>query len=155
MEVGSVCSLLACPYLAGKSIPSPASEPTLGFQCILKTSWDIQPPGLNNYWTSGLSVHCWISLTEACMSLFFFFWEFILLSAVCYFRELYYSSQRPVPWGLVPGPHCYWEVTGLLVVRASGREFSRKGYGTLFVFAPFLNTLFWHRLKGIRPSVTR
>lgn len=38
MEVGSICSLLACPYLAGKSIPSPASEPTLGFQCILKTS---------------------------------------------------------------------------------------------------------------------
>lgn len=38
MEVGSFRSLLACPYLAGKSTPSPALGPTLGFQCILKTS---------------------------------------------------------------------------------------------------------------------
>lgn len=76
MEVGSFCSLPACPYLAGKSIPSLATEPTLGFQYILKTSRDIQPHGLNNYWISGLPVHCWISWTEACK--FFFFWEFTL-----------------------------------------------------------------------------
>lgn len=37
-EVGSFRFLLACPYLAGKSTPSPALGPTLGFQCILKTS---------------------------------------------------------------------------------------------------------------------
>jgi hypothetical protein len=48
MNEGSLLCLLD---FVGKSIPSPLLEPTsLGFQSILKISYDIQPCGLSNYW---------------------------------------------------------------------------------------------------------
>lgn len=40
-----------------------------GFQYILKTSWDMEHRGLNNYWILKLlsgDSHCWTSWTTAC-----------------------------------------------------------------------------------------
>lgn len=54
-EVLFLCLLVLT--LTGKSILSLALEPTsLRFPCVLKTSWNIQPCGLNNFCILGLSV---------------------------------------------------------------------------------------------------
>lgn len=57
LEWKRLCSLPACPYLVNTSILSLALKPTLEFQHIVKTSWDIQPFGLINCWIFWLSIH--------------------------------------------------------------------------------------------------
>lgn len=81
----------------GNSIPSLALEPTSsGFQGVLKTSWDTQPHGLNNYWTLGrplADIPGWASWITACRFLTLI--NSMCVCSLCVSLPQFCSSREP------------------------------------------------------------